>query len=265
MKEFSTIITRNRSLIGQFVKRETIAKYKGSFLGIFWSIVTPILMIVVYTFVFSQIFNAKWGAEYSSNLDFALMAYCGLATFSIFSEVVSRAPSLILSNVNYVKKVIFPLDIFSIISIGTALVTAAINYGLVILFELVYKHSVPWTAILLPIVILPMLFLIAGLSWFLSSIGVFIRDIGHAMGIIIQALMLLSPIFYPAEVVPEAFRWFYSINPINYYIENVRNVLILGQIPNPYTFLLQLVIALILMYAGWLWFKKTKSSFADVM
>jgi lipopolysaccharide transport system permease protein len=144
-------------------------------------------------------------------------------------------------------------------------VTAVINYGLVILFELIYKQSIPWTTVLLPIVILPMLFLIAGLSWFLSSLGVFIRDIGHAMGVIIQALMLLSPIFYPAEVVPKAFRWFYHINPINYYIENVRNVLILGQLPNIYTYLLQIMVAILLMFAGWLWFKKTKNSFADVM
>jgi lipopolysaccharide transport system permease protein len=220
---------------------------------------------MVYTFVFSEIFQAKWGGGSTNKLEFAVVIFCGLTTYNLFGEVISRAPSLVLSNPNYVKKVVFPLELFSIISVGSTLVTASINFGLVMIFAILFLKSLSWTVLLLPLLIVPLLLLSLGMSWILSSLGIFLRDIGQIIGIVVQALSLLSPIFYSVSVIPEKFRWFYNLNPLTYYIENVRSVLLWGEIPQINGYIVQLIIAVIVCLLGLLFFRKTKSGFADVL
>lgn len=258
-------LKRNKNIILQFVKRETISRYKGSQLGFAWSVITPLLMLTVYTFVFGEIFQAKWKTESTSTIEFAIIIFCGLTTYNLFSEVISRSPQLIVSNTNYVKKVVFPLETFPIIALGSALVNAIINYLLVILFQLFLGGGISWTILLLPLVILPTILLTLGLAWFLSSIGVFLRDIGQIIGIAVQALMLLSPILYSIDVIPDNFKWFYYINPITYFVEDIRNVIVWGRIPDPVTFLIELIICSLVSILGLIWFRKTKQGFADVL
>ncbi|MFF2091706.1 ABC transporter permease [Paenibacillus sp. NPDC058174] len=258
-------LKRNRNLIFQFIKRETINRYKGSQLGFAWTILTPLLMLLVYTFVFGEVFQAKWKTDSTSTIEFAIIIFCGLSTFNIFSEVVARSPYLITSNSNYVKKIVFPLETFPIITLGSALVSAVINYLLVIVFQAVLGGGITWTVLLLPIVILPVVMFSLGLSWFLSSLGVFLRDIGQVIGIAVQALMLLSPILYSVDIIPERFRWFYNLNPITHFVEDVRSIIIWGHVPALKPFLIECAVCGVVAVLGLIWFRKTKQGFADVL
>lgn len=249
----------------QFTKRETISRYKGSYLGLAWSFITPLIMLVVYTFVFGQIFQSRWPTQTDNPFEFSLILFCGLCVFNIFSETITRAPQIIQNNVNYVKKVVFPLGVFPVIILSSALVNAAINFFLLLIFQLIITGTLQITFLFLPIVLLPMLLLILGLSWLLASLGVYLRDIGYVITIGVQALMLLSPIFYSVTSIPDEFKWFFNINPISYYVEEARAVVLFGEIPNLQSYFIHLTISIFLAIAGYWWFKKTKSGFSDVL
>lgn len=259
-------IFAQKSLISQFIRREISNRYKGSYLGIVWSFITPLIMLTIYTFVFSVIFQARWGTSGETNkVEFALLLFTGLVVFNVFSEVISRAPSLIIANSNYVKKVIFPLEILPIVTLGSALFQALISYVILILAMLILTGTFYWTAILFPIIILPLLLMILGLSWFLASLGVYIRDIGQIISIAIPALMFMSPIFYPISSIPEEFRFIYSLNPITYTVEDMRKVIIWGQFPHWNGLIIEMFIGIIVAILGYIWFKKTRKGFADVL
>lgn len=255
-----------RSLINQFIKREIFERYKGSYLGIIWSFITPLLMLTIYTFVFSVVFQARWGSDgETSKVEFALILFTGLIVFNIFSEVISKSPSLITSNSNYVKKVVFPLEILPIVSLGSSLFHALISFVILIIGVFLALGTLSWTVILFPIVILPLLIVALGLSWFLASLGVYIRDVGQIIGVMIPALMFLSPIFYPVSSIPEDLRFLYYINPISYVVEDARRVVIWGELPHWEWFGYGLVIGIIVAILGYYWFKKTRKGFADVL
>jgi lipopolysaccharide transport system permease protein len=255
-----------RSLINQFTRREISNRYKGSYLGVVWSFITPLMMLTIYTFVFSVIFEAKWGtSESTSKVEFALLLFTGLFVFNVFSEVVSRAPGLIIANTNYVKKVVFPLEILPIVTLGSALFQAFISYGILLLAMLVLTGDFYWTALLFPIIILPLILISLGLAWLLASLGVFIRDIGQIISIVIPALMFMSPIFYPRTAIPEEFQLMYTLNPITYVVEDMRGAIMFGQLPHWGTLAIQLGVGLIIAAFGYAWFKKTRKGFADVL
>lgn len=256
----------NCTLVKQFIKRDISSRYKGSYLGILWSFITPILMLIIYTFVFSVIFKARWGeGESTSKFEFALILFSGLIVFNIFSEVISRAPSLIINNVNYVKKVVFPLEILPIVAIGTALFHGFISVVILIIGILIAYGTISWTVLLFPIILLPILLILLGISWFLSSLGVFIRDVGQIVGVTIPALMFLSPIFYPIASIPENLQFLYYFNPISYVVEDTRRILIYGVTPHWEWLFFETLVGLLIMYLGYKWFEKTRKGFADVI
>jgi lipopolysaccharide transport system permease protein len=254
----------HRSLIRQMIWREVIGRYRGSFLGLLWSFVTPVLMLTIYTFVFSTVFQARWGAGSESRVEFALVLFAGLIAFNLFAECITRAPSLVLGNVNYVKKVIFPLQILPWVALGSALFHVAINLA-VLLCALFFAMAVPWTAVFVPVVLMPLVLLILGLSWLLASLGVFVRDIGQFVSMAMTALMFLSPIFYPASALPESVRAWLFLNPLTLIIEQLRDVLIWGQMPNWGGLALYALFALAVAGLGYFWFQKTRKGFADVL
>jgi len=254
-----------RDLIQQFAKRDIIKRYRGSFFGILWSFITPIIMLIIYTFVFSVVFKTKWGIEQGSKLDFAVILFCGMTAFNLFSEIITRSPSIITENVNYVKKVVFPLEIMPIVVLCSALFTLMINVFIIILSLLAIYGTLSWTVILLPIVILPIVFISLGLSWFFSSLGVYFRDLGQLINVSIAALMFLSPIFYPVSNVPKDFLVLYHINPISFVVEDLRNVMIMGKQPDWNWLFIGSIIGLIILYLGYIWFMKTRKGFADVL
>ncbi|GAD13505.1 wzm [Geobacillus kaustophilus GBlys] len=256
----------HRSLIMQFIKREVRSRYQGSYLGIVWSFITPLMMLMIYTFVFSVVFKARWGTSAGDNkVEFALLLFSGLIVFNIFSEVVSRAPMLITSNVNYVKKVVFPLEILPIVILGSSLFHLGINIMILIIAILIFTGKIYWTVILLPLVLLPICLFTLGLGWFLSSLGVYIRDIGQVMSVVISALMFLSPIFYPISAIPKELQFLYYINPISYVVEDVRRVVVWGLLPHWNWLITGTVFGVITALLGLTWFKKTRGGFADVL
>jgi lipopolysaccharide transport system permease protein len=258
---------RNRQLIVQMTKREVVGRYKGSAMGLAWSFFNPVFMLVVYTFVFSEIFKSRWdgiGGE-DSKMQFAVVLFVGMIVLSLFSEVLNRAPGLILSNVNYVKKVVFPLDILPVIAMGAALFHSFISLGVLLAAFAMFNGYLHWTAIFIPLVLLPLVILALGLSWMLASLGVFLRDVGQTIGIITSVLMFLSPVFYPVAAVPERVRPFIMANPLTFIIEQAREVLIWGHLPNWMGLGGYTLVAVAIAWMGYAWFQKTRKGFADVL
>jgi len=188
----------HRQLLAEMVKREVIGRYRGSMIGLFWSFLHPLLLLAVYTFVFGFVLPARWPVAENS-MDFALNLFAGLIAFGLFSESMNRAPGLILENVNYVKKVVFPLELLSPCTIIASLFHSMISFGMLLLF-FIFIHGFPhWTVLWLPVIWLPFLLFTLGFCWFLASLGVFLRDIGQVVGVATTALLFLSPIFYPVK------------------------------------------------------------------
>ncbi|MDA4846557.1 ABC transporter permease [Hoeflea sp. E7-10] len=255
------------SLAMQLVRREVVGRYKGSMLGILWSLLTPLFMLGVYTFVFGMVFKARWAgaAEDTSMAEFAITLFAGLIMFQLFAEVVSRAPMLVLSNPNYVKKIVFPLETLVPVALGAALFHTGLSLVVLIVFMLPVYGSVPMTALLLPLVLVPYCLSILGLSWFLASFGTYVRDIGQILGTIITALMFLSPIFFPLSALPDWLQPWLALNPIALPVEQARNVLLFGQLPDMGPLALYSLASLALAVLGFQFFQKTRKGFADVL
>jgi len=258
---------RNRQLIVQMTKREVVGRYKGSAMGLAWSFFNPVFMLAVYTFVFSEIFKARWGGDGGddSKTQFAVVLFVGMIVLNLFSEVVNRAPSLILANVNYVKKVVFPLEILPIIAMGAALFHSLISLCVLLATFALFNGYLQWTTVFTPLVLLPLVIITTGFTWILASIGVFLRDVGQTIGIITTVLMFLSPVFYPVTAVPERFRVFIMANPLTFIIEQAREVLIWGHLPNWMGLGIYTLAATVFAWIGYVWFQKTRKGFADVL
>ncbi|MDW2876417.1 MULTISPECIES: ABC transporter permease [Bacillaceae] len=259
-------LTQNLNLINQFIKREIFIRYKGSFLGIMWSFITPILMLAIYTFVFSVVFKARWGINQdTSKIEFALLLFAGLLIFNVFSEVVTRSPTLVTSNANLVKKVVFPLEILPIVALGSSLFHAIISLIILLLAVYIFLGQVYWTIVLFPLVILPICLISLGFGWLISSLGVYIRDINQIVNVGVPALMFLSPIFYPISSIPTNLQFLFFLNPISYTVEDMRRIFIWGLLPRWEWLIFGNIIGILIAAIGFLWFKKTRSGFADVL
>ena len=268
-KHIFTSLWQYRVLIKHMVLREVASRYKGSLLGLMWSVINPILMLAVYTFFFSVVFQSRWSGAGNvgsdSKFEFAIVLYAGLLVFNLFSECISRAPSLILSNANYVKKVIFPLEVLPWVALGSALFHVLIGFGVILVFIVLAGMPLHASALLFPLVLLPLVPMIMGLCWLLSSVGVFFRDIGQIIGMALTALMFLSPIFYPTSALPESLQSLLYWNPLTFVIEQSRNVLIWGSLPDFGGLAVYSVVSLGVAWLGLLAFKAMRSGFADVL
>lgn len=261
-------LVKNRRLVLDLARRDAVGRYKGSFLGILWSLLTPLLMLSIYTFVFSSVFKSRWGgagAQTASKGEFAVVLFAGMIMFNLFSECISRAPTLILSHANFVKKIVFPLEILPCVTLLSALFHLCVSVFILLLAEWFIVGTVPLTALLLPIVLAPLCVLILGISWILAATGVYLRDIGQTIGILITAMMFLSPVFFPVSSLPERFRTFVYLNPMTYPIEQSRDVLVWGQSVDWGRWGLYSAIAVAVAWLGFAWFQKTRRGFADVI
>ncbi|OIQ76143.1 teichoic acid translocation permease protein TagG [mine drainage metagenome] len=260
-----TSIMGNRDLIWQLAKSEIIGRYRGSMLGIFWSFVIPLLMILVYTFVFSYIFKARWSGETGSKAEFSIFLFSGLTIYSLFSECVLKAPSLIISNVNYVKRVVFPLEILVLVSLLSSLFHFGLSTAVLLLFYFVIHLNLHWTIVYLPLILLPLILFTVGISWILASLGTYVRDVGQSVGILTTVLLFMSPIFYPASVLPQELRPYLFLNPLTFIIEQFRDILIFGNSPAWTRLGIYTLICMSVATAGFYWFQKTRKGFADVL
>jgi lipopolysaccharide transport system permease protein len=258
---------RHRELARRLTQQEVAQRYRGSYLGMVWSFITPILMLCVYAFVFSIVFQARWGAGTGGAHpgEFALTLFAGLIPFGVFSEVVNRAPSIVLTMPNYVKKVVFPLEVLPLVAVGSAVVHSLISAAILLLGALVFLGSLSPTVVLLPLAYLPLVFLTLGLGWFLASLGVYVRDIGQVVTVVTQVLFFLSPIFYPVSAVPERLRFILYANPLTMILTDFRQTMLWGTVPVSVAWAGLTVSTAAVALLGYAWFMQTKKGFADVM
>lgn len=247
-------------------RREIKKKYQGTFLGLAWSFISPLLMLSVYTFVFAVVFKSRWGTTGDeSRIEFAITLFAGLIVFGIFSESLNQSPGLIISNANYVKRVIFPLEILSIVSVASILFNAAMSVVVLLLMQLMFKGSLPLTVIFFPLVVLPISLLGLGASWFFSALGVYLRDIGQLLGFLTTILFFTSAIFFPISALPENYQRLLKFNPLVLFIEQSRNVLVYGNSPDWVTSFILLIISSLAAWIGYWWFQKARKGFSDVL
>lgn len=277
LTRFPRVVWKNRSLVLQFTVRNITSRYRGSFLGLLWSLIQPLLMLVVYTFVFSVALQARWGmhgvqtvASAHPKCEYAIIMFCGMAVYTIFAESVTMSVTSVTGNVNLVKKVIFPLEILPLAQVISSTILSLLWFLLLLLGVVLVFGKLSLTILLLPLILLPLGCLSLGISYFVASVGVFVRDMQHIVGVIMQVLLFMTPIFYPVENLPEQYRWPLKLNPLGYLVEACRRILIFGKTPGDiYLGWVKLGIVaafgLLVLHLGFFWFCKTKKGFADVL
>jgi lipopolysaccharide transport system permease protein len=263
---FPQSLWKNRELLWRLTEREVVGRYRGSMLGIGWSLITPLAMLSIYTFVFSQVFQARWGGlEQKGPLEFAGNLFAGLIVFNLFSECASRAPSLITNNPNYVKRVVFPLEILGIATVCSAIFHTITSLAILMIFRIITVGSVPITILWLPLVWLPLIAGSLAITWLLSAVGVFLRDISQFVTVILNILMFLSPVFYPLSAMPEKFKPVLELNPLSEIIEQTRRVCLQGAPPEPNILGISIILSVVFCELSFRLFLKSKRGFADVL
>lgn len=264
-REFFAAPWRHRALVRSLVVREVAGRYRGSVLGLSWAFFHPVLMLTVYTFVFSVVFRARWNTGSDSRVEFALALYAGLIVFNLFQECITRAPGVIVSHTNYVKKVIFPLEVLPWVNLGAALFHLLVGFAVWLLFYVVAYGLPHPTVLLLPVVVAPFALMLVGVSLILASLGVYVRDVGQIVALATTVLLFMSPIFYPVSALPEQFRLVMHLNPLTPVIEMARDVLMWGRLPDPALFGAYALGCAACAFLGFAWFQKTRQGFADVL
>jgi len=258
---------RRISLTFDLIRREIESRYRGSVLGLVWSMITPLLMLGIYTFVFGTVFQSRWGGSNAQTptAQFSVILFTGLIVYQIFAETIVRSPQLMIANANYVKKVVFPLEILVPVVIGNALFHAGISFLILLPFVFMVMGAIPLTILLLPLVLAPLLIMAAGVGWFLASLGTYTRDIGQFIGTLATALLFLAPIFFPSSALPEWLQPWLVLNPVTVPVDQAREVLVFGRPPNWVVIGAYGLVSLVVGMLGYIWFQKTRKGFADVL
>lgn len=256
---------RSRELITQLTWRDVAGRYRGSLAGLLWSFLNPLFSLAMYTFVFGIVFKARWGLKSENTFDFALVLFAGLIVHGLLSECIVRGPSLILDNSAYVKQVVFPLEILPLVALGSSVFHSAISIVLLVIIWAVTHGGATLSTAFIPLLLAPLCLIAAGLGWLLSATTVYFRDIGQIVNFVNTGLLFFSPIFYPADSVPEPFRSVIELNPLTYVIEHLRGALISGELPDAASYLVYLSISVGVAWIGYASFQKMRRGFADVI
>lgn len=258
-------VIRNRSLIFELSKREVLGRYRGASFGLFWSILSPFFMLCVYAFAFGSILNSRWPQPTGSVNSFAIILFVGLIVHGFFAECFTRAPFLITNNVSYVKKVIFPLEILPWPMVFSALFHAFMNVIVLVILRLVVDHSFSWGVVFFPLIFLPLIILMLGVGWFLSALGVYIRDVSQITGVLSTALLFTSSAVVPVNAIPEDYRFVFSANPLTFIIDQAREVALWGGMPDWSGLAVYTLISTVFSLIGFIWFSATRRGFGDVL
>lgn len=256
---------RHFGLIRQFAGRDVRARYRQSWLGTVWLVLTPLAMLGVYTLVFRHVMKVRWAGLDEGNLSFALRIYTGLAVFNFFAECVNRSPNLVRDQPHLVKKVVFPLEVLAWVNVASAMVGLMVSMALLLVLGLWDKGSLSLSVLVLPLIWLPLVPLCVGLGWLLSGIGTYVHDVGQVLGMVLTALMFLSPIFFPVEALPAAVRGFMFLNPLALVMTQTREVLLLGLWPDWYALGIQFVLSMLVALVGAVFFRAARVGFSDVV
>jgi lipopolysaccharide transport system permease protein len=258
---------RRRDLLYQLARRDVEVRYRGSRLGLIWSLINPLFLLVVYTFVFGVVFDSRWPGQADAGIvEYALIIFSGLVTMNLFSEPVTKAPAAITGVPNYVKKVVFPLELIPLANVGAALFHFGVSFALLVVLTLIVHGMPSITLLALPLFLLPVVLLSAGVGWILASLGVFLRDLTYITQLAVQIMLFLTPVFYADELVPVELRpYLLSLNPMAHAVNNMRQALIFGGPINWTVLLGWIVVTFALACLGHAWFVRTKVVFADVI
>lgn len=246
------------------VRRDLAQRYRATLMGMLWALLNPLLTLVLYTYVFSVVLKVKFGAD-ASTASFAIYLFCGMLPWLAFSEGLARSASVVVENVNLVKKVVFPLEILPLNVALSAIVTQAIGLGILIPAVLLRGIQPTWHWALLPLLLVPQLLWTVGLGWVVSSLGVYVRDVGQAIGLVLMAWMFLTPIYYPEAMIPAQYQAITVLNPLAVIIGAHRSLMLEGHLPALGPLALQILAGILVCGAGYAWFAKTKKGFADVL
>lgn len=258
-------LMKHRELLWALVKRDFIGRYKGSMLGVVWSLFNPLLMLAIYTIVFSVAFKAKWGAGEESKVAFAITLFSGIIIHNFFAECLNRAPSLITSQPNYGKKVVFPLEILPWMALFSALLHFIVSFGVLLVFCILYGVVIQNGSLFIPLVLLPLSLMILGFSWIFASLGVYFRDLSQVMGMATTVALFMAPIFYPIEALPATYRAVLVWNPITLPVIQLRDLMLWGKPLQWDRWAISLAIGISVCYIGYWWFQKSRRGFADVL
>lgn len=258
-------LTRHFSLVLQMAKRDVIGRYRGSFIGLLWSFFNPLLMLIIYTFVFGIIFKSRWTGQAGGHVEFAIILFAGLNINAMFAECLNRAATLIIENTNFVKKVVFPLETLAWSTLGSALFHLTISTMVLLAISVYVNGSIPWTVVLFPAVLICFLPFVAGSIWLLASLGVFLRDLKQAIGIMTMALMFLAPIMYPRSLIPEPYRSWMNLNPLTIIVESSQAVLVWGRQPSWAHLTIYALASCVFAWLAFAWFERSRKGFADVL
>lgn len=251
-------------LILTLTRRELATRYKGSALGILWAILTPLVTIAIFTFIFAKIFNARFG-ESNSGWDFALYLFCGLLPWTAFQEAVQQSSSTIVAHTNLVKRVVFPLETLPVAQTLSSLANQMFGTLALVLAALIIRRELHASVLWLPLLIAPQLAATLGAAWLVASLGVFLRDVVQGISLVLMAWLYLTPIIYPESLVPEQYRPFINLNPFTPLVRSYRRILLEGAMPDWSGLAYFTVFALLLFLFGYWWFARTRKSFADVI
>ncbi|MCC4236763.1 ABC transporter permease [Vibrio anguillarum] len=258
-------VLNSRALLKQLMVRDFTARYKSGALGLAWTMINPLLMLALYSFVFVAVFQMRWGVNDTSGHNFILLLFTGILVHGLFSEFVTRSPTLIISNPAYVKKVVFPLELIPITPLLSAIVNFSLGMILVLLMQVWVNGEISIYTLLMPLIIAPFVILLLGISFIFSSLGVYFRDLSQISGLISTIAIFASPVLFPMENVPEKYRNLLYLNPITLVVEQLREMVILGQLPNLLHTMIYAAISILIFLLGLVWFKIVKKGFSDVL
>ena len=256
---------RHRNLARRLVRRDIEARFRGTVLGKIWAVIAPLLMLGVYTFVFGVLIQPQWQAAVNDRFTVPLIYFSGLILFQFFLDVFSRAPALIRDNAVYVKKVVFPVEIFAWIVVGSALFRLLIGFAMLVGFHLLLKGLPPVWLVMIPLFLAPLALISAGLVWFLAGLGTYVRDVSQVVQVLTPVMMFISPVFFPLSAIPEPTRSVLYANPLSFPIEAVRSVLFGGGFTNWSGLAAYALGAVIVAGLGYRFFMRVRPGFADVL
>jgi lipopolysaccharide transport system permease protein len=260
-----TVLKQYLVLIYQMSRREIIGRYRGSAMGLLWSFASPLVMLAVYTFVFSVVFRVRWQTGGDDNASFALNLFAGVIVHGFFAECVNRSPTLIAENTGYVKKVVFPLWMIPAIVVVAAMFHMLVSLLVLLICSGLYLQQFHFSVLALPLLLAPYALLVLGVGWFFAALGVYLRDLAQVLPVVTTVMMFMAPVFYPVEALPEAFRPWMYLNPLTFVIGEMRGLVLSGAMPHWATLAKFTAIALLVALAGWKVFRKAQPGFADVL
>lgn len=261
---FSALIG-HRDLTRELARREILGRYRGANFGLFWSLIGPLLMLVIYTVAFGQILGSRWKQTGGETAAFGVVLFLGIIVHGFFAECFARAPRLMVDNANYVKRVVFPLHVLPWAVALSALFHMAMNMIVFVVLAAVWYGEFSPYILLVPVVVAPLVLLTVAVSWVVASLGVYLRDISQAVPVVITALLFLSSAIVPVEALPEQYRVIFHLNPLTFFIDQVRDVALWGNLPDWIGLLKRAVVALALLYGSYAWFRFSSKGFADVL